>query len=170
VACRGVLYAIGADDARGLLEVAAEAASEREVVDATGEDDRDEASRRALDKAWYGIDCCLHHLVEDLHDPALAAGADRCVLGGRPLTDGEDWIVTLWEPAEVRAAVPILAGVTEASMRRAYAAWDAEETREYPEHGDEEDFQYVWSYFQEARDLAAQAAGAGRAVLFIADQ
>jgi hypothetical protein len=170
VACRGVLYAIGADDAHTLLAVAAEAASEREVVDAAGEDDRDEASRRALDKAWYGIDCCLHHLAEDLHDPALAAGADRCVLGGRPLTNGEDWIVTLWEPAEVRTAVPLLARVTEASMRRAYAAWDTEETSEYPEHGDEEDFQYIWAYFQEARDLAAQAAGAGRAVLFIADQ
>jgi uncharacterized protein DUF1877 len=170
VACRGVLYAIGADDAHALLAVAAEAALEREVVDAASEDDRDEASRRALDKAWYGIDCCLHHLVEALHDPALAADANRCVLGGRPLTDGEDWIVTLWEPAEVRAAVPILAGVTEASVRRAYAAWDAEETKEYPEYGDEEDFQYIWAYFQEARDLAGEAAGAGRAVLFIADQ
>jgi hypothetical protein len=170
VACRGVLYAISADDAQTLLTVAAEAASEREVVDAASEDDRDEASRRALDKAWYGIDCCLHHLVEELHDPALAAGADRCALGGRPLTDGEDWIVTLWQPAKVRAAVPILAAVTEATMRRAYTAWDAEETREYPEYGDEEDFQYVWAYFQDAREFAAEAAGAGRAVLFIADQ
>jgi hypothetical protein len=170
VACRGVLYAISADDAQTLLTVAAEAASEHEVVDAASEDDRDEASRRALDKAWYGIDCCLHHLVEELHDPALAAGADRCALGGRPLTDGEDWIVTLWQPAKVRAAVPILAAVTEATMRRAYTAWDAEETREYPEYGDEEDFQYVWAYFQDAREFAAEAAGAGRAVLFIADQ
>jgi hypothetical protein len=170
VACRGVLYAIGTDDAHALLAVAAEAASEREVVDAASEDDRDEASRRALDKAWYGIDCCLHHLVEDLHDPALAPGADRCVLGGRPLTNGEDWIVTLWEPAEVQAGMAILAKVTEASMRRAYAAWDAEGTKEYPGYGDEDDFQYIWSYFQEARDLAAEAAGAGRAVLFIADQ
>jgi hypothetical protein len=34
----------------------------------------------------------------------------------------------------------------------------------------EEDFQYIWAYFQDARELAAEAAGAGRAVLFIADQ
>ena len=105
MACRGVLYAISADDAQTLLTVAA-----------------------------------------------------------------EDWIVTLWESAEVRAGVPILAGVTEASMRRAYAAWDAEETREYPEHGDKEDLQYIWAYFQDAREFAVEAAGAERAVLFIADQ
>jgi hypothetical protein len=43
----------------------------------------------------------------------------------------------------VQAGVPILEAVTEASMRRAYDAWDAEETREYPAYGGEEDFQYV---------------------------
>jgi hypothetical protein len=170
VACRGVLYAIGADDARALLEVAAAATSEHEVVDAAGEDDRDQASRQALDKAWYGIGCCLNHLVEELHDRGLAPDADRCVFGGRPLTNGEDWLVTLWEPAEVWVATAILEGVTEASMRRAYDAWDAEETKDYPEYGDEEDFQYVWGYFQDARELCVRAAGAGQAILFIVDQ
>jgi hypothetical protein len=170
VACRGVVYAIGADDARVFLEVAAGATSETEVVDAAREEDRDESSRQALDKAWYGIGCCLNHLVEELHDPTLAPDSDHCVFGGRPLTDGEDWIVTLWEPPEVQASMAILAGVTEASMRRAYAAWDAEETSKYPEHGDEEDFQYLWSYFQDARELCVRAAGAGRAMLFIVDQ
>jgi hypothetical protein len=64
-----VLYAIGADEARVLLEVAAKATSEREVVDATVDHDRDEAAWQALDKAWYGISCCLNHLVEELHAP-----------------------------------------------------------------------------------------------------
>jgi hypothetical protein len=168
--CRGVLYALDADEARSLLAVAAEATSEREVAEAAELEDRDQESWTALDKAWYGIDCCLLHLVEDLHDPTLAPGDDRCMFGGRPLTGGEDWIITLWEPAEVRAGVAILTGVTEASMRRAYAAWDAEETRDYPEYGDEEDFQYVWSYFQDAREFCAQAAGAGRAIVFLVDQ
>jgi Domain of unknown function (DUF1877) len=170
VPCRGVLYAIGADDARALLEVAAAATSEQEVVDAAENDERDEACWRYLDKAWDEIACCLIHLEEELDDRVLAPDSDRCVFGGWPLTDGEDWIVTLWEPAEVRAAVAILEGVTEASLRRAYDALDAEETKEYPEHGDEQDFQYVWSYFQDARELCAQAAGAGRAMLFIVDQ
>jgi Domain of unknown function (DUF1877) len=170
VPCRGVLYAIGADEARVLLEVAAKATSEREVVDATVDHDRDEAAWQALDKAWYGISCCLNHLVEELHAPTMAADSDRCVFGGRPLTDGEDWIVTLWEPAEVRAGGAILGAVTEASVRRAYAAWDAEETKEYPEHGDEDDFQYIWSYLQDAREFCMQAAGVGQAVLFLVDQ
>jgi hypothetical protein len=170
VPCRGVLYAFGAGDVRALLAVAANATSEGEVADAVNQDDRDEASVQYLDKAWYGIGCCLNRLVEQLHDYALAAGSDRCMFGGRPLTGGEDWIVTLWKPAEVRAGVAILEGVSEASMRRAYDALDAEETREYPEHGDEEDFQYVWSYFQGARELCVRAAGAGRAILFIVDQ
>jgi Domain of unknown function (DUF1877) len=170
VACRGVLYAIGADAARTLLEVAAKATSEDEVVDAAEEHDRDEASWRYLDKAWDGIACCLIHLADQLQDGALAPDSDRCVFGGWPLTDGEDWIVTLWEPAEVRASVAILEGITEASLRRAYGALDAEETKEYPEHGDEEDFQYVWAYFQDARELCVRAAGAGQAMLFIADQ
>jgi hypothetical protein len=89
---------------------------------------------------------------------------------GRPLTSGEDWIVALWEPAEVRAAMAVLEGATEASMRRAYDAWDAEETKEYPAYGDEEDFQYVWDYFQDTRELGARAAGAGQAILFVVDQ
>jgi hypothetical protein len=37
VLCRGVLYAIGADDVRALLEVAAHATSDDEVVDAARE-------------------------------------------------------------------------------------------------------------------------------------
>lgn len=49
--CRGVLYAIGVDEGRALLEVAAEATSEREVADAAMKHGRDESSRRALDKA-----------------------------------------------------------------------------------------------------------------------
>jgi Domain of unknown function (DUF1877) len=151
-------------------EVAAEATSEREVADAAMEHGRDVASWQALDKAWYGIGCCLNHLVEELGDRALAADSDRCVFGGRPLTDGEDWIVTLWEPVEVRASVAILEAVTEPSMRRAYDALDAEETKEYPEHGDEEDFQYVWGYFQDAREFCVQAAAAEQAMLFLVDQ
>jgi hypothetical protein len=170
VPCRGVLYAIGADDVRVLLAVAADATSEGEVVDAARENDRDEASIRHLDKAWYEIGCCLNHLADHLHARALAPGSDRCVFGGRPLSDGQDWIVTLWEPAEVRAGVAILEAVTETSMRRAYDAWDAEETKEYPAHGDWEDFQYVWSYFQDARELCVQAADAGQAILFIVDR
>jgi Domain of unknown function (DUF1877) len=70
----------------------------------------------------------------------------------------------------VRAGVAILEAVTETSMRRAYDAWDAEETKEYPAYGDWEDFQYVWGYFQDARELCVQAADAGQAILFIVDR
>jgi hypothetical protein len=65
VLCRGVLYAIGADDVRALLEVAAHATSDDEVVDAAREERWDERSTQCLDKAWYGIGCCLNHPVED---------------------------------------------------------------------------------------------------------
>lgn len=168
--CRGVLCAIGADDVRALLEVAADATSDDEVVDAAREERWDEPSTQYLDKAWYGIGCCLNHLVEELDERALAPDSGRCVLGGRPLTSGEDWIVTLWEPAEVLAGVATLDGVTRASLRRVYDALDAEEVKEYPEHGDEEDFEYVWAYFEGARELCVRAAGTGRAIVFIVDQ
>jgi hypothetical protein len=81
VPCRDVLYAIGADDVRALLEVAAHATSDDEVVDAAREERWDERSTRCLDKAWYGIGCCLNHLVEELDERVLAPDSGRCVLG-----------------------------------------------------------------------------------------
>lgn len=167
MACRGELYAIGPADVRALLDLAANAACDDEVAYYALEECRDEAFVAYLDKAWYGIGCCLRHLGAHRGGPSVP---DGCVLGGRPLTSGEDWIVTLWKPAEVVAGAALLQGVTKASLRHAYDAWDADEVEAYPEYGDGEDFEYVWSYFEAARTLCARAVASRRAVLFIVDQ
>jgi hypothetical protein len=70
----------------------------------------------------------------------------------------------------VLAGVATLDGVTRASLRRVYDGLDAEEVKEYPEHGDEGDLEYVWAYFEGAWELCVRAAGTGRAIVFIVDQ
>lgn len=47
--------------------------------------------------------------------------------------------------------------------------WKSASESIYPEFG-EEDLEYTWADFTEARDFLARIAGPGRSVVFLADQ
>lgn len=128
-----------------------------------------------LDKAWDAIHRCLGAYppgVEFFEDELVQANGTyplkRAILGGRNLvTDGDySWIIRLIEPHHIAELVEALEPIDEAWFSGKY--WthcrDA-----WPEYG-EEDRQYTWAYFQEARDFLRRHVGTGHSILFMADQ
>ena len=116
------------------------------------------------DKAWDAVHRCL--------TDGTLAGATRhplalVILGGRLLYTGDDYIMTLKSPEEVRAVAPLLSAITEATFR---AAYDGIDVGEYGGELGDDDFAYTWQNFVALREFWGRAAEAGRSVLFTVDQ
>ena len=116
------------------------------------------------DKAWDAIHRCL---TDGTLQCASGSPLEIVVLGGQSLYSGEDYIMTLKRPDEVRAVVPQLARITEAGLRTAYDRLDADE---YDGPIGDDDFGYTWENFVALRDFWERAAARGRSVLFTVDQ
>jgi hypothetical protein len=91
----------------------------------------------------------------------------HAVLGPRQLHDGDDYIVSVVLPNEVRDVAAALQGITEDDFRSRYFEHVPKDYA--PEYGDT-DLGYTWEWFLAVRDLYANAAHDGRAVLFTVDQ
>lgn len=117
------------------------------------------------DKAWDAMHRALADglLSYDGGDYPL----NHVVLGGRPLYDDEDYILSLKTPAQVRDVAAAIAGLTREQFRARYDAIDADE---YGFELTDDDFDYTWAWFEAVRALYATAASEGRHVLFTADQ
>jgi hypothetical protein len=167
MACRGVHFAITADEAEFLRSITDEAErvehlSEviethyfEEEPDYTAESDKAwDAMHRALadgELTWDGGQYPLNHVV----------------LGGELLYTESDYIMSLKSLPQVRDIAVALSTLTESEFRRRYFAIDADS---YGMPLSEEDFAYTWDWFQEVRDLYQRAEDSGRLVLFTADQ
>src|SRR5437667_3411323 len=119
MSARGVHFALTEADVRELEsrendEARLEYVQEEleEVFFETREDDVAET-----DKAWDAIHRCLT-------DGSLSTSSGRplelVVLGGRSLYSGDDYIMTLKRPEDVRAVLSHLTGVTKVSLRASY--------------------------------------------------
>jgi hypothetical protein len=163
MACRGVLFAI--DDATSATLAAASDDDEvREIVSAL-EGAWDTENLAEVDKAWDAI----HRALSDgtLEADGGEFPLNRAILGGRWLHEGDDYIVVLVEKRDVPAVARALAQIDEAAFHERYRAVVP---RDYaPEYGDE-DLAYSWENFRDVVRLYAQAARAGRAVIFTVDQ
>ncbi|MFJ5924419.1 YfbM family protein [Kitasatospora sp. NPDC092948] len=163
MACRGVLFALaesewarlsacdGDEEVRALVEEVEEAWDEPRVCE--------------LDKAWDALHRCLT-------DGRLEYGngefpLSHAVLGGRPMYDGDDYVVCRVEPGEVRAVAAALEGIDEAWLRRRYAELEFEE---YDGARGEDDLAYTVSFLPDLREFYRRAAEEGRAVVFTVDQ
>ncbi len=163
MACRGVFFAITPDQAAPFLDAPdddAVMALVEQVEEAWDEDNLAEC-----DKAWDA----MHRL---LTDGALEFGNGSaplcyCVLGPEQLHEGDDYIVSLVPPDQVKAVAGALANITEASFIERYRTVVPHDYA--PEYGDE-DRQYTWQYFQAVRELYRKAAERDRFVLFTVDQ
>jgi hypothetical protein len=125
----------------------------------------DEAWLVQLDKAWDAIHRCLS-------DGALILnGASRprslAVLGGRQLHAGDDYVIALVNPDEVKEVAAAIAVIKEAWLRERYDAIDA---HGYGRPKSPEDFDYTWDYFQSLAPFFRRAGEAGRYVIFTVDQ
>ncbi|MEV8093087.1 DUF1877 family protein [Kitasatospora sp. NPDC085879] len=163
MACRGVHFALTADQSARLL-----AAADDEEVLAVVEEieeawDRDHLAE--TDKAWDALHRCLADgtLTYEGGDYPLS----HAVLGGLPLHEGDAYVAVLTTPEEVADIAAALAGLDEAWLRERFFALDPED---YDGARDEDDFAYTRYWFGELCAFYARAAADGRAAVFTVDQ
>ena len=114
--------------------------------------------------AWDAIHRCL---TDGTLRGTSGLPLEIVVLGGLSLYEGDDYIMALKLPAEVRSAAPRLASIGEREFRARYLTLDP---NEYDGEIGDDDFAYTWEHFQALREFWARAAANGRSVLFTADQ
>jgi hypothetical protein len=165
-----VYFALGEDDAKALIAANGDAAV-IEVIQEDIEERWDEAWLRETDKAWDAMHRCLT-------DGKLACKGksilEKCVLGGKQLHEGDEYIVSFLTPSEVKAVSEALKPIEQAWFREKYFALKKKflwfDLTDYDGPIGEEDFAYTWGYFEETRAFFEKANKAGRAVIFTVDQ
>lgn len=117
------------------------------------------------DKSWDA----LHRLMADgrLTWDGGTYPLNHVVLAGELLYTGDDYIMTLKTPAQVRDIDGALRQMTETEFRERYFRIDA---TDYDVELSEDDLEYTWGWFGGVRDLYMRAAAVDRYVLFTADQ
>ena len=164
MACRGHYYALDDQQRKHLLSL-----SRDDLIDYinTLSNELSDRDHQDVDKAWDAIHRCLTGDATRGHmDPSAGSyPLNRCVLGGRWLYDGDDYIVTLIDPEAVRDVAAAVEKIDEASMERAYRKY----CKRLFEYG-EDDCGYTVGWFEELKFFLKRAAQANRAVVFYADQ
>jgi hypothetical protein len=162
VGCLGVHFAIDEDVVGRLLA----AADDKEVAALIEEIEEEMVGvdHCDTDKAWDAIH-------RSLTDGSLGYGHDSyplnvVILGGRQVYEGDDYIVSLVGPDQVRDAAEALATMSRDRLRAGYDRIDA---AEYPYLSDE-DFDYTWTNFVDVVAFFQRAAAAGMHVIFTVDQ
>lgn len=161
MSCRGVHFAITAEQAARLLE-----ASDDDALRAVVEE-IEEAWECAYetDKAWDAIHRCLSNgtLISGVGEPPL----NRVFFGGRTLNQKSDYFVVLVTPPEVAQIAHALSEVTETWLRSRY--FDVP-FPDYQDEKSEDDFAYTVGNFRGLPEFFARAASDGRYVIFTVDQ
>lgn len=161
MACRGVHFALTPDEA-SRLDAASDDDELMAVIEGIeGRWDRDWLQE--TDKAWDAIHRCLTGGTLEYGPTPL----HKCVLGEASRHEGDDYIVNLLGPEEVKEVAAAIGDLDEAWMRRAYFAIDPEG---YEMEPSEDDFGYTWENFMDLRAFFEKAARHDRAVVFTVDQ
>lgn len=161
MACRGVHFALTPEEAARL-----DAARDDDELMAMIEEIEDRWDRDWLvetDKAWDAIHRCLTGGTLENGPTPL----HKCILGEVSRHEGEDYIVNLLGPEEVKEVAAAVRDIDEAEMRRNYFALEPEG---YGTELSEDDFGYTWENFSDLRAFFEKAARHGRAVVFTVDQ
>jgi hypothetical protein len=124
----------------------------------------DESWLVQTDKAWDPIHRCLTDgrlEYENGSDPLRL-----CILGGRQLHKGDDYVVSLKDPSQCARISTAITAIEKAWLRDRYFAISSED----PGRGlSEEDFEYTWNWFSGLPDFYGKAAKANRHVIFTVD-
>ncbi|SDX60551.1 protein of unknown function [Amycolatopsis xylanica] len=118
-----------------------------------------------VDKAWDGIHRCLTEGALGGEDGTYPLNA--VVLGGLPLHQGEDYVVSYNTPAEVREVAAALAGLDLTSFADRYWKLDPDD---YGAPVDQDGLAYLTRYLRKITEFYEQAAKTGRASVFVVDQ
>jgi hypothetical protein len=159
----GVHFAIDAETAGRLL-----AAADDHQVAALIEEIEEEAidvDHCDTDKAWDAIHRSLTDGYLGYSNGTYPLNA--VILGGTQLYEGDDYIVSLLTPAQVRDVANAAAGVDQVTLKEGYDRIDIQDYG--PEFGDE-DFAYTWSNYEDLATFFQRAAEAGDHVIFTVSQ
>ena len=121
MAHRGVYFALLPTDVQKLRDVQSDEQLLAVIQDDI-EERWDEPCLFQTDKGWAGIHRCLTdgRLAYDNGDYPLSA----CVLGGKQLYEGNDFVVSLLTPGQVGDVASALAPIDKASLRTRYERID----------------------------------------------
>lgn len=125
----------------------------------------DSSRAQESDKAWDAI----HRSLTDgtLGWESGEYPLNHVIFGGEPMYSGDDYLLSLKSPEQVRDVAAALRSVTKEKLRAGYDHIDPDA---YGMPLSEEDFDYTWEWFQGVVDFYQRAATAGLAVLFSVDQ
>jgi hypothetical protein len=163
MACRG--YSLALDQHCIALLLAQDGHDERliEVIEELHMTDASDVC--GVDKAWDGIHRCLTEGRLGGEDGTYPLNA--VVLGGLPLYQGEDYVVSYNTPEEVREVAAALADLDIESFIAMYWALDPDD---YGSAIDQDGLKYLTYYLGQITVFYERAAQAGWATVFVADQ
>lgn len=164
---RGTLYAVTPDEAERLLAlIGNDPELAREALELYTPERQRQRFIAPVDHAWDP----LHRCLTDGTLRGIGNGATPlawCVLGGKSLYTGKDYIICYVAPEQTTQVATALDEIEP--------GWLMERYKVLPSVGytgpfDNEHFQYTWDYFTSVRNLYSKAAGDGRGVVFVTDQ
>ncbi|MGD0770296.1 MAG: DUF1877 family protein [Tepidisphaeraceae bacterium] len=163
---RGTFYAITPDEAERLLAlVGNDAEVAREALDLHSFERQRARFIAAVDKAWDPIHRCLTDgTLRDLGKGATPLS--WCILGGKSLHAGKEFIVCYVTPEQVSQVAQALDEIEPQWLIQRYRNL---ESSGYTGLITNEDFDYAWENFTNVRNLYSKAAAATRAMVFVAD-
>lgn len=168
--CRGVYFALNEEDERKLSE----STSDEEVLNTIQEEIEERWDQEWLqetDKAWDAMHRCLT-------DGTLVCKGktvlEKCVLGGKQLYNGRDYIVSFLKPKEVCEVAESIGTIQKDTFQKKYFGLKKKflfiDRTEYEGLIGEEDFEYTWFYFEKTREFFFKVAKAKKAVIFTVEQ
>lgn len=170
MACRGVHFALKKGQEEKLLSLETDA-EVMEYVQEELEEAWDEPWVLETDKAWDAIHRCLT-------DGSLQSKGndirEKCILGGRSLYEGDDYIISYITADDVRAVSEVIEDIDEQTFRGKFFGLKKKflwfDRTDYQGPLDEDDFEYSRANFEELRVFFKKAADAGYAMIFTVDQ
>jgi hypothetical protein len=164
---RGTFYAITPDEAERLLAlVGNDAELAKECMELYTIERQRMRFISPVDHSWE----VLHRCLGDAAMRDVGAGTTPlawCVLGGKSLHQGKEFIVCYVTPEQTAQVAEELDDIE--------IDWLVDRYRTLPGAGytgpfDNENFMYSWDYFTNVRNLYSKAAADGRGVVFVTDQ
>jgi hypothetical protein len=163
MACRGYFLAL---DEPCIARLLAETGNDERIIETIHELDATDAPDECdIDKAWDGIHRCLTEGNLGSEDGSYPLNAT--ILGGLPLHEPDDYIVSYNTPAEAREVAAALAALDPEPFAARY--WTLNPA-EYGADIDQLGLDYLTSYLSEITAFYRRAADAGWATVFVADQ
>lgn len=163
MSCLGVHFAL-TDEQLGRLLAAGSDQDVLMIVKEEIEVEWDEDWLQETGQTWDAIHRCLSDGTLNLNG---SSPLSKCVIGGRQLYHGGDYIISFLNAEETAEVFLAIKDIDQLWLRQKYFALNPVQV-DYPL--DEDDFETTWSYFEELKQFFQKAAQNRRAVIFTADQ